>query len=363
MKKILFVIVSIILLFTIQITSFSFEGEDEIWNNLDDATKEYLGELGIDEVSFEDLFEITPSRVLKFLFDMALGKGISIIDKVILIFITLIVSSIATSFLKESKNIKRVVDYVCVLIIISFLMESISRIFIDAAASIKNSTLFINAYLPIMTGMLIASKSPALAITYNSFSIFLSNVISVFADKIFIPLISSMFAFNIISSFAPENFQARIVKTIRKLIVIILTLFSTVYSGILTTQSILASSSDSIALKGIRFVSGTFIPVVGGNVGDAISSVLSSFLIMKNSLGVFIIVVILLVNVPVIIELLIWYFVLELCSVISSMLSLDNITEVIDSLASTISLLNIILFFITFVLIISTGIIIVMGKQ
>ena len=146
------------------------------------------------------------------------------------------------------------------------------------------------------------------------------------------------------------------------MIVIILSLFSTIYTGLLTTQSILATSSDSIALKGIRFISGAFVPIVGGGVGDAISSVFSSFVIMKNTLGVFVIIVIILINLPVMIELLLWYFALNLCSIVSSMLSLNQITDIIDSLASILSLLNIIMFFVTFVLVISTGVVIVMGK-
>ncbi len=363
MKKIICLTTIIIIILTSTISSYSYDSSEEIWDNIDNTTKDYLNDLGIEELSIEELFEITPSRVIKFIFDLALNRGITILDKFVVIFVVLIISAIASSFLKNSNNLTQVVDYVCIIIILSFIMESIGRILTDAATGIRNSTVFMNTYLPVMTGMIIASKNPSLALTYNSFSIFLSNVISVFADKVFIPLISVMFSFNIISSFSAENFQLRIIKTIRRLIIVVLSLFSTIYTGLLTTQSILASSTDSIALKGIRFVSGTFIPIVGGNVGDAVSSVLSSFLIMKNTLGIFVIVVIILINLPVMIEMLIWFFFFGLCSIVSSLLCLDNITEILDSLASTIALLNIILFFITFVLVISTGIIIVMGKQ
>ncbi len=363
MKKIICLSVIIFLTFAISISSFSLDETEEIWDNLDNTTKDYLNELGIEEVSFDDLFEVSPSRVIKFIFDLALNKGISILDKFIVIFVALVISAIASSFLKESNQITNIIDYICVLIILSFIMESIGRILTDAVTAIESSKIFMNTYLPVMTGMILASKNPSLALTYNSFSLFLSNVISIFADKIFMPLISIMFSFNIISSFSANNFQIKVLKTVRRFIIVVLSLFSTIFTGLLTTQSILASSTDSIALKGIRFVSGTFIPIVGGNVGDAVSSVLSSFLIMKNTLGIFIIIVILMINLPVMIEMLIWYFILGICSIVSSLLSLDNITEILDSLSSTIALLNIILFFISFILVISTGIIIVMGKQ
>lgn len=362
MNKILYFAVSFVLLFSICINTYSLENTDEIWNNLNTETKEYLEELGIDEISFDELFELSPTRVIKFIFNIAINKTHSLKDSFIIIFIILILSSIAASFTKKSDKYEKIIDYICNLIIMSFIMVPIGRLMTDAATVIKNTTVFINIYLPVMTGIIVASKSPALAITYNSFTIFFSNIIAIISDKFFTPLISIIFSLNIISSFTAGDFQNRISKTIRRLITIFLSLFSTVFTGLLTTQSILASSSDSLVLKGIKFVSGTFIPIVGSGVGDALSSVFSSFLIMKNTLGIFIIIVIIIINLPVMIELLIWYFFFGLCSIISSLLGLNNITDILDSLSSTFSLLNIIVFFITFILIISTGIIIVMGK-
>lgn len=363
MRKICFIFLIFIFLFSFSIFSFSYDyNSEDIFENIDDSTKEYLNELGIDEISFEKLFEMTPTRVVEFIFSLAFNKTSSLIDKFVLIFFVMLISAIASSFLNENKQLNKVVDYISILIVLSFIMQPLSRILTDAAVGLKTSNIFINAYLPVMVGIIVASRNPALAVTYNTFSILLSNVISFFSDKLLVPLISVIFSFNIISSFSADNYHLRINKILRRMIVVILSFFSTLYTGLLSTQSLLASSSDSFALKGIKFISGAFIPVVGNNVSDAVSSVISSFLIMKSTLGVFIIIVIILINLPVMIELLAWYFFLGLCSIASSLLKLDSITDVFDSLSSTISLLNIVLFFITFVLVISTGIIILMGK-
>lgn len=362
MRKSFCFFIIVILLFSFSLCSYSYDYGEDLFENIDDSTKEYLNELGVDEISFEKLFEMTPTRVIEFIFSLAFDKTTSLVDRFVLIFFVLIISAIASSFLNENAQLNKVVDYISILIVLSFIMESISRILTDAAVGLKSSNIFINAYLPIMVGIIVASKNPALAVTYNSFTILLSNLISFFSDKLLVPLISAIFSFNIISSFSDDDYHLRVNKIFRRLVIVILSLFSTLYTGLLTTQSILASSSDSFTLKGIKFISGTFIPIVGSNVSDAVSSVISSFLIMKSTLGVFIIIVIILINLPVMVELLIWYFFLGLCSIVSSLLKLDSITDVFDCLASTISLLNIVLFFITFVLVISTGIIIVMGK-
>lgn len=363
MKNVLIFLSVILLLFSFSISAFASNSDFEtVWDATDNQTKEYLQDLGIDELTFEEIFELTPLRVIEFLIDLAFDNGITIVKNITLIIVVLIMTAIASSFLRESDKTEQIVNFVCTLIVISIVIAPISRMITDAIAGIKTSTVFVNSYLPVMTAIIIASKNSALAVTYNSFSLFLSSLISNVANSFLMPIISALLSFNILSSFSFENYRDRIIKAIRKMIVIILSLFSTVYTGLLTTQSILATSSDSVVLKGIKFISGAFVPIVGSGVGDAISSVFSSFVIMKNTLGVFVIIVIILINLPVMVELLLWYFSLSLCSIVSSMFNLNQITDIIDSLASILSLINIIMFFVTFVLVISTGVIIMMGK-
>lgn len=363
MKRIFIIISVILLLFSFQVSAFAIDSDlEEVWNSTDEQTKEYLEDLGINELTLEEIFDLSPTRVIEFLIDLAFNGGVTIVKNLTVIIVVLVITAIANSFLRESDKTEQIVYFVSTLIIISIVVVPISRMITDAVAGIKTSTVFVNSYLPVMTAIIIASKNPALAVTYNSFSLFLSSLISNVANSFLVPCVSALLSFNILSSFSFENYRERIIKAIRKTIVVILSLFSTVYTGLLTTQSILATSSDSIALKGIRFISGAFVPIVGGGVGDALSSVFSSFIIMKNTLGVFVIIVIILINLPVMLELLLWYFALNLCSIVSSMFNLNQITDIIDSLASILSLLNIIMFFITFVLVISTGVIIMMGK-
>ncbi len=364
MKRIFTIIITaIILIALLTLPAFAADSElDAVWDSTDKLTKEYLQDLGIDELTFEEIFELSPTRVIEFLIDLALEDGIKIFKNITLLIVVLVITAIASSFLRESDKSEQVVFFISTLIIISIIIAPISRMITDVVAGIKTSTVFVNAYLPVMTAIIIASKNPALAVTYNSFSLFLSSLISNVSNSFLVPITSALLAFNILSSFSFESYRDRIIKAVRKMVVIILSLFSTVYTGLLTTQSILATSSDSVTLKGIKFISGAFVPIVGGGVGDAISSVFSSFIIMKNTLGVFVIIVIILINLPVMLELLLWYFALSFSSIVSTMFNLNQITDIIDSLASILSLLNIIMFFITFVLVISTGVIIMMGK-
>lgn len=366
MKKIicfLFLCLCIFSLHNINATAYGTDDDlNMLFESIDDDTKSYLEELGIDEFSFEKLFSVNPTRFVELIIGVFKESGSNVIKYLYLVIVVIIISSVAGSFIKSNMNNLKTIELITSLIIISIIVVPISKLMVDVTVSLKLCTAFVNLYIPIMTAIIVASRNPSLALTYNSFSLFLSSIITAIADHIFMPLLSVLFSFNILSSFSFEDYKNRIFKTMKKLIIVCLSLFSIIYTGLLSTQSLLASSSDSLILRGIKFVSGTFIPIVGGNIGETLTSVIGSFSIMRNTFGVFIILVIVLINLPVMAELLIWYFALQISVIVSSLFNLKGITEILENLCEIVSLINTILFFITFVLIISTGIIITMRQ-
>ena len=363
MKKVVLILFTVFtLLFILYIPSTAAKSQSDVLKNIDSATKEYLEDLGIDTESGEGISDISLKTVFQFLISLVTDKTKRISSYLIIVIASIIVNSILSSFIEENATAKTAVNYIAVLCIISAIIVPLKELIINAGAVIKTAAIFTDSYVPILGAIIAASGNVKLAFTYNSFAITLSAFITEVADKFFIPVVNMLFAFNILTSFTFESYKHKIIKSVKRFIIIILSLISTIYTGLLTTQSILAVSSDSLTVRGIRFFSGTFIPVVGSGVSESVASVMSSLSIMKNTAGVIIIVIIILIFLPVIIELLVWYFALGFCSIIADLFGNNDISEMIDELSSVISLINIILFYITFVLIISTGIIIVSGK-
>ena len=57
------------------------------------------------------------------------------------------------------------------------------------------------------------------------------------------------------------------------------------FSCVLTFQSIVAKSADSVLFKGVKFALSSIIPVVGSAVGDAVTTVKGSISVIKSSVG------------------------------------------------------------------------------
>lgn len=363
MKKSLTVIFSIFLLLTFfSLSSNAESGGESVLRNIDSETKEYLEELGVDSESGEGIADVSLKSVFKFLFSLVTDKTKRISGVLVIVTAVIIINSIFSSFIGDNTSARTAINYISVLCIVTAIIVPLKELIVNTGAVIKTAAIFTDSYIPVLGAIIAASGNIKLAFTYNSFAIALSAFITEIADNFFIPVVNMLFAFNILTSFTFESYKHKIIKSVKRLIIIILSLISTIYTGLLTTQSILAVSSDSLTVRGIRFFSGTFIPVVGAGVSESVASVMSSLSVMKNTAGVIVIAIILLIFLPIIIELLIWYFALQFCSIAADLFGNNDISEMIEELSSVVSLINIILFYITFVLIISTGIIIVSGK-
>lgn len=363
MKKVISIIFAIIfLLLFLYIPSSAVDNGSSILKNVDSATKEYLEELGIDTESGDGISDISLKTVFKFLFTLVTDKTKRISAFLVIVIAVIITNSILASFVESNTAAKTAINYISVLSIITAIIVPLKELIINTGVVIKTAAIFTDTYVPILGAIVAASGNVKLAFTYNSFAIALSSFIAEVADKFFIPIVNMLFAFNILTSFTFESYKHKIIKSAKRLVIITLSLISTVYTGLLTTQSILAVSSDSLTVRGIRFFSGTFIPVVGAGVSESVSSIMSSLSVMRNTAGVIIIVIVLLIFLPIIIELLVWYFALQFCSITADLFGNNDISVMLEELSSVVSLINIILFYITFVLIISTGIIIVSGK-
>src|SRR5699024_12329486 len=64
-----------------------------------------------------------------------------------------------------------------------------------------------------------------------------------------------------------------------------LVIFLSLFLGIISIQGTASAVQDGVALKTTKFITGNFIPVVGRTFTDAADTVLSTLLLMKNTIG------------------------------------------------------------------------------
>lgn len=144
---------------------------------------------------------------------------------------------------------------------------------------------FLMASLPV-SGLLLAMNGEVERATLQGVS--LQHVIAVFSainTQFLAPVLRFLLALTLAGSVAGDGvggLTAFIARFLKRSILFLFTLLS----AILALQNALAAAADSVAMRGVRFAAGSFIPVVGNLVGEASRTLAAGIDLVKKECGV-----------------------------------------------------------------------------
>lgn len=344
---------------------FLKENEAEaLLEELPDDTKEVLSSLGIDNLSYDAVINIDAKTAFSSVISFFSGEMVSPIKYSIIVFGIISLISILTAAeggnLSKSESLFSLAECLAVgTVILVPLSECIS----SACSVIKLSNNFMISLIPILTALVAVSGNPAAALSCNTMIFALAQIISSVAQNVVSPFIRMLFSLNIVSSIAPEFGLNSMCNMIKKTATVMLGFAATVFSGLLTVKGVLAGAADTAVLRSAKFVSGSFIPVVGGAVSDALTSLAGSVSIAKNTVGAFGIIAVAVITLPSIIKISSWLICLNVLSSSAEILGRKSASQFLSGIASGASLLNTIIILNAVVLIISTGVMILIRSD
>lgn len=108
-------------------------------------------------------------------------------------------------------------------------------------------------------------------------------------------------------------------------------------------------------------MAGSFIPVVGSAVGDALGSVYTCLKLLKSTVGAFGIFAVILIFLPALLETLVWQLALNLTAAIGDVFGLGQLTAVIRAAAKVLALLSAVMICCALVIVVSTAIMMMLG--
>ena len=135
-----------------------------------------------------------------------------------------------------------------------------------------------------------------------------------------------------------------------------------IFAALLTLQGIIATAGDTAGTKAVKLAISSFVPLVGSAISDAYQTVYSCMKLLKSGIGVFAVIGIALVFVPVIIDCVLWIMTINVCASISDIFGMKNQSILLRSCGKVIGTLLAILFSCVVVFIISTAIILMLAS-
>ena len=225
-------------------------------------------------------------------------------------------------------------------LIVSILLLQPAKSFIQLSIqTIGEISQYGKMLLPVMTGAMAAqggvTKSAALYAGTAFFNMLLSSLIS----EILMPLVYVYICVSIVTRVFPGQVLDELRKFLKWLMIWGLKTILYVFTGYIGITGIVSGSTDAAMLKATKLTISGMVPVVGGVLSDASEAVLVSAGLVKNSAGIYGLLVVAALWIGPFLKIGIQYLCLKITGGICRMIGTKNIGDVIGDFSETMGIL------------------------
>lgn len=333
-------------------------GASELSDYLSQETRGYLDELGCGDIEFEKILEISPKAIFEMMFGI-LKNGIKEpLSGMLKAMGIVLMVSVCSGFFPDDEKSKSILNIVCGCFMIIGIFSSATESLKAAVSAIGACAAFEKALIPVLAAVVTVSGNPTMALTYKGAAFAAAEFIESLAKNFSLPLIGASGALGVTGAMLPTLRLSAIGEIIRKTMITVLTCSASLFMGFLAMKNIISSSADSLAAKGVRLATSTFVPVVGGALSEAYSSVIGSISLLRSAIGVYAIIVFFVTGIPVVINLALWVISIRIASSVSDLLDCRVCSDVLKNIAFIFSTANALLLLCMAVFIISAGLVV-----
>lgn len=205
--------------------------------------------------------------------------------------------------------------------------------------TIERINVFSQVLLPAMAAATAAAGAPGAAAARQMATVLFSDVLLCVIDYLLLPLVYAYLVAVIVAAALNNDGMKRMASTLKWVVTTVLTVVMMAFVGYLTISGVIAGAADVIAIKATKFTVSSIVPVVGGILSDAAETVLAGAGILKNSIGVFGMLVVMGMCIVPFLELGIHYLAYKITATLSAMIAQPQLVGLIDGLSSGFGLI------------------------
>lgn len=367
MKKLLTIFSIIILLICFSLISVSAEENliydlTDLYNSLSDDTKQSLQNIGAESADTNVLSSISFNSIINEICNIASQNISTPLKGLITITAILLICSILSTYKSSlSNDISTSINIVSTLCIVSAIVIPAISVINDTASVIEISSNVMLAYIPVVVVMMSTTGHIVSSGSYYSTMIATSEGIAQLSSKVIIPFLNMFLGISVTAGISPDINLSGFTNMISKIVKWLLGFSMAIFTTALSLKQIINTSLDGVSSKAVKFALSSFIPIVGSALSEAYKTVQGSIGVLKSGLGVFVILSIAVIFLPVIIQSLLWIATLWLGKLTSEVLTLSQTARLLEGVISVFSTLLGIVLCLMSIYIISTALVLVMG--
>lgn len=344
-------------------TQLEKSGANDLYYNLTDEAKENLNALGVNSADWKQLNSLSVGAVFVQVLNMFGQSALQPVACMLTVIGIIIFCALSDCF-KDSAGVTPLdgtVSIITALCLCSVVVFPIADTLTAGTNAIKNGAGFMLLYVPIMTGILIASGNSVTGASYYSTVMAAGEIISQTGSKFLSPILNTLLGITVISSLCAKIKLSGIIGLVHSVFKWVVTFMMSIFVSVLSFQTFIGTAADNTGIKAAKFAISSFVPVVGGALSDAFLTVQSSLRLLKSGIGVFAILGTAALYLPAIIKCVVWLFTISCCAAVAEVFSLGVPISLLGGVKKVVTLLLALLLCCMTVMIISTAILLIMG--
>ncbi|MFU1794722.1 stage III sporulation protein AE [Paenibacillus azoreducens] len=231
------------------------------------------------------------SALGSFMWHEVVYNGKLLVTIVMLSIMSMILETLQSAF--ERKTVSKVAYSLCYMVIIVLAINSFNVAIGYAKEAIDRMIDFMMAMLPLLFALLASMGNVVTVSVTHPLIIFMINTVGTLIYTLIFPLLFFSAVLHLVSSLSDKYKLTQLANLLRNISVGFLGVLLTIFLGVISVHGITSSVTDGVTIRAAKYVSGSFIPVVGKMFADASDTVISASLLIKNSIGLVGVIIIL----------------------------------------------------------------------
>ncbi len=344
MKKII-VLILLIFLFSLPVSATDVyketvesSGVEEINELLPDEVREFFKQNNINLSDADWSKNLTAKSVFSHIWSFFKSGGNAPFESFLSVVAVMIFSAAVKAFTSDGSKLSESLNFIFSIIVSLTIADGVIGVISASVSAIKGTGVFMMSFIPIYSGIILLSGTPTAASVSGGLLLLAAEIIVQAAAFLIVPLMCAYFGLGLASGVSPLIKDNSLVSTVKNVALWILALVFTAFAGLLSLQTTLSTAADTVGVKTAKFFVASFVPVAGPALSEALTTVTASVSLLRSSVGLYAVLAIVLILLPIIFELFLWRIVIALSSGAANMMSVKavGVLKAVDSLLAVL---------------------------
>lgn len=216
---------------------------------------------------------------------------------------------------------------------------AISGALSDTLNVLQAASEFMLVFVPVFAGVIAAMGKTAAASAANTVTLAAAQLFSQLAVNFLVPVCGTVMGLSVTGAIHPELNISKLGELIKKWAVWGLSLLMTVFMSILSAQTFVSNSADSVLIRTAKFAVSNGVPIIGGTISDAVNTVHASLSLLHSSIGTYGIVAALAIILPTLITVVCYRMALSLAEALSEVFGVKELTALFKASGSVMAII------------------------